>query len=137
MGTGHIRIAAHFLKTADLSFPVDTYVLGENWQGCQILTLRSILHNIITGKVGIGMGYDIARSILEMASECEKEHSCLNGDDDSMCRVERLFAVEDNRYAIVQCFQGKTCPYKITYGTGFHHMCGCPVRIEIYKRYGK
>ena len=81
--------------------------------------------------------YDIDDDTLRKARDCQKEFRCLSGDEDSICRVERLFAVKKDDYAVVQCFQGKSCSFKIIYGTGFHHMCACPVRIEIYKRYGK
>jgi hypothetical protein len=83
------------------------------------------------GKTGT-IKFDIEEKILLSSDKCGNGYSCTKGSDDCLCPVEDdlsgrvLFVSENNR---------KACPYKMSYG--YSHICNCPVRIEIFKRYNR
>ena len=62
---------------------------------------------------------------------CPKNFACLNGNPD-LCKVEQCLGKE---VLFVTCLQQGHCPYKIPFGFN-GHICACPVRKEIYKKYG-
>jgi hypothetical protein len=60
-------------------------------------------------------------------SEC-----CLSGEVDNMCQVELL--LKSAPIMFVKKVQDKFCFYCGHFG--YSCLCSCPVRIELYKRYG-
>jgi hypothetical protein len=83
------------------------------------------------------MAYDIDDAVLKKAHKCTKSHGCLNSENDCLSPVEQLFAGKNSRFAYVRCDQRIVCSYKTAFGTDTNPVCSCPVRIEIYKRYGE
>jgi hypothetical protein len=82
-------------------------------------------------KAGI-QKFEIDEQIVLASDRCREAYSCLKGVEDCLCSVEDelggrvLFVTEHNSIA---------CPYKMSYG--YSHICSCPVRMEIYKRYSR
>ena len=75
--------------------------------------------------------YDINKEIIAKADKCDKNYACLYEPDGLSC-------------TILSCLNGKIhfvnklermCPYHLEFG--YSHLCGCPVRKEIYDKYGK
>ena len=84
-------------------------------------------------------GYAGARvdEIVKKAGDCKEGNRCLTGNRGLLCPVERLIGKSGGELAFVRCVQGKQCPFITPFGTSGHHVCSCPVRLEIYKRYRK
>jgi hypothetical protein len=55
---------------------------------------------------------------------------CLNGTP-CYCSVERKF---ENNVAFVQCLHPSFCNYQFHFGSAVG--CSCPVRIELFEKYG-
>ena len=77
------------------------------------------------------MSYEIPIDIVNQATKCPKDLSCLNNGKQIVCPPinniagEILFIKTHTRRSV--------CPYKMSFGYSF--ICHCPVRKEIYKRY--
>ncbi len=79
------------------------------------------------------MQFEIAQDILDSAKHCQKEFACLNGGTDDICAIGTPVGSE---VCFVERPKGLTCRYGDYYG--YHKaICTCPVRKEIWKRYGK
>jgi len=72
----------------------------------------------------------ITEDTLKMAGKCRKNHSCLSGQIEALCKVE--LNVEDKIH-FVKCISNEFCPYRISFG--YSHVCLCPVRKEIFDKY--
>ena len=102
----------------------------------------SLLHNAwgetrLVGREGILMVRTIDDDIIQLAKQCRNGHSCLNAEDDGLCPIERVIGKKDTQVAFVRCIATAPCPYRISYGSGLRYVCSCPVRLEIYRRYGE
>ena len=74
---------------------------------------------------------DVAQELLD-TTECEKGFACLSGEKNALFEVIRAHGS-----GMVE-IDGPTpinCPYSANYGA--LHACKCPVRVAIYKTYGK
>ena len=81
------------------------------------------------------MTYEIDESIAKRAFLCPRDQVCLTGKGGLYCRVEVLMRGTDEEVPLVDCLKEVKCPYLKSFGSTF--ICGCPVRREIFKRYGK
>ena len=72
----------------------------------------------------------ISEDILKMADKCRKNHSCLSGQLDDLCKVELNV---DDKIHFVKCMTQEFCPYRISFG--YSYVCLCPVRKELFDRY--
>jgi len=72
----------------------------------------------------------ITEDIKEKAGKCRKNHSCLSGKRDDICKVE--LNVEDKIH-FVKCMSSEPCSYRISFG--YSYVCLCPVRKELFNRY--
>ena len=78
------------------------------------------------------MRYKIDDSIVERATKCGKDNACLKDAKHSLCPVERLAKASE---VLFVCTDGRDpCNLRVPFGQG--NVCACPVRIEIFKRYG-
>jgi hypothetical protein len=77
------------------------------------------------------MDVEISEDILKQAGACKKDFSCLTGDREKFCEIEEC--LPDTIY-FLKCLNEETCSYAIPYGSSYY--CMCPVRRELYKRYG-
>ncbi len=80
------------------------------------------------------MKYEISQETLDRTADCKYDHRCLNGGRKCMCPVESSFG---GRYVFVKPEDPFwQCMYKIPFGTA-SFVCNCPVRNEIYRKYGE
>ena len=79
------------------------------------------------------MAYAVAEEIRLAASKCWADFACLNGNGHCVCPVERVIS---ERYVFVKPKNCIECPYRIPFGSA-SHVCACPVRNELHRRYGK
>ena len=78
------------------------------------------------------MRVEIDDLIVKTATQCEKNFACLECEEQVYCAVEQCLM---HRILFVKCVQDLSCPYK-----GMMDrvpVCNCPVRKEIFRRYGK
>lgn len=75
------------------------------------------------------MEYFVEEEILKSANLCNKGNSCLNKCDNDLCQV--YASVNDANLFI--CVEDNSCNYKEIIGE--RKICGCPVRIDLYKKY--
>ena len=78
------------------------------------------------------MRFKIDHAIITSATKCEKSRACLEGTDHVCCSVREYVR---HRTCFVECRSDEPCAYKsILAGLA---VCSCPVRTEIFNRYGK
>ena len=76
------------------------------------------------------MEIKIEESIIEAATECERNFECLSNGNNIYCEVE--YCLNKEIY-FVKCKYDKLCSYKEPFGSSF--LCSCPTRKEIYNKY--
>jgi hypothetical protein len=77
------------------------------------------------------MKYEIDDAIIKTATKCRNHHACLEGTI-PICAVEHCVM---HRVHFVKCCYDEPCPYKrIVEGST---VCTCPLRKEIFNRYGE
>jgi hypothetical protein len=96
----------------------------------------------ITGDSGNGPGHQrsgrtrmeiqVDLRIAAQARRCKKQLVCLSGDLESLCKVKDI--APDVLY-LVEDTDKQKCGYQVRFGRDAV-VCLCPVRREIYKRYG-
>ncbi len=74
---------------------------------------------------------EISEDTLKNASECQKKSSCLFGEQKDLCKIEKHIT---NNLIYVKCLNKEYCNFQISFGS--FYVCSCPVRKEIYNRYG-
>jgi len=63
--------------------------------------------------------------------ECAKELKCTEGGLEKLCKARSIGSDE-----FMICLEKATeCSFKVPFGQGY--LCKCPVRIHIYKEFGK
>lgn len=77
------------------------------------------------------MKYEIDDSIIKTAKECKNNCACLEGVT-PLCSVEHCIM---HRIHYVKCLHEEPCLYKSTMENST--VCTCPVRKEIFNRYGE
>ena len=77
------------------------------------------------------MKYEINDAIIQTATQCENNHACLEGTT-PLCSVEHCLM---HRIHYIKCLQEEPCPYKHMMNKST--ICTCPVRKEIFNRYGE
>lgn len=89
----------------------------------------------MVGMTAKGMNMEVGNielddEILEKATECDRDFSCLDCKRREMCKAE--YSV-NNEILFVKGDGPLYCSYRMFYGDG--EICNCPVRMEIYKKY--
>lgn len=79
------------------------------------------------------MNFNIDKDVIAQASKCRTSLACLNDKGYKVCKVDR--AVNGGGIIFVECQETRNCDYKNSYGYSLY-FCNCPVRKEIYKKYG-
>jgi hypothetical protein len=77
------------------------------------------------------MEIQISDAVIEQAIKCERAFSCLTGNLEGSRRVTKYIADE---VLFVEDGNGEACAYLRVFVSA--RLCLCPVRKEIYKRYG-
>ena len=75
--------------------------------------------------------FTVNDEILETATDCEKDFSCIKGENDNLCTVEDCI---NGKIHFIKCLNEEYCSYQHSFGDGF--FCACPVRKEIFNNYG-
>jgi hypothetical protein len=76
------------------------------------------------------MTLEIDTRILKATTKCTRDFKCLSGKKHIYCTVEDCFG---DRVLFVKCLQVSSCSFKALFGDSC--VCGCPTRMEIYKKY--
>ncbi|MGD2165440.1 MAG: hypothetical protein PVH50_07910, partial [Anaerolineae bacterium] len=75
--------------------------------------------------------FDVSEKTRQETEKCWRSFACLARDGHHICQVRdcvgQVLFVERNAQTY--------CPYDVTFG--YSHICSCPVRREIYERYGE
>jgi len=82
------------------------------------------------------MAFKIDAKIIARCHMCNKGLSCLTGEVSALCPVDKFISREGREAVFVKCEETEYCNFRIPFGM-CGHGCTCPVRIEIFKRYGK
>jgi len=80
------------------------------------------------------MKFKISKEIIDKTIKCEHNFDCLAEHNKKLCKVvqttgsaqEVIFVEPNDLY--------QNCPYVTDFADSF--ICTCPIRIEIYKKYG-
>jgi hypothetical protein len=77
------------------------------------------------------MKYEIDDAIIKGSTQCKKNHACLEGTA-PLCSVKLCLM---HRIHYVKCLNEEPCTYMNTWDNST--ICTCPVRKEIFNRYGE
>ena len=78
------------------------------------------------------MRFEIREDVIASATQCEKDIACLHSADHVYCTVENCLM---HRVPYVRCRNEEPCVYKGDLEGS--HICMCPIRKEIFNRYGE
>jgi hypothetical protein len=81
--------------------------------------------------IGYTMEIRINDAVIGRATKCERAFSCLTDNLEGSCRVRKYVSDEG---LFVEDGEDEACAYLRVFGSA--RLCLCPVRKEIYKRYG-
>ncbi len=77
------------------------------------------------------MGFEIGDDIKKATKYCGKGFSCLDGGRNDLCRIRKCIG---GKVHFIECLNGSSCAYKKDFGGSKY--CDCPVRKELYRKYG-
>lgn len=78
------------------------------------------------------MNYDISDKILKETQNCNKDIACLNSSEYALCEVVECVG---DQVHFIKCLDKKYCSYKMLFGYS-SYFCNCPIRKEIFNKYG-
>lgn len=78
------------------------------------------------------MKFKVDDVTIDCATHCEKSLACLNTEDHVYCPVVHCVM---HTVHYIECLHDEPCAYKETLEGST--ICTCPVRMEIFNRYGK
>jgi hypothetical protein len=78
------------------------------------------------------MRFEIDEAVIKNATRCKKGFACLHCEDHVYCSVEQCLM---HKIHFIECLHDEPCAYKNTLENS--PICTCPVRKEIFTRYGK
>ncbi len=77
------------------------------------------------------MKFDIPDNIKKKTN-CDKEFMCLKeGTQNNLCKINYCL---DNQYCLLEKSNFGNCINRFSFGSS--EICKCPIRIEIFKKYG-
>ena len=77
------------------------------------------------------MKFIISEETKKATTKCKTGYSCLNRGKANICKVEDCL---DGKFHFIKRPWENDCTYQISFG--FSTCCDCPIRKEIYKKYG-
>jgi hypothetical protein len=80
------------------------------------------------------MAIILSDDVLTQTTKCEMDFACLSNRTDHLCKVERLIGFGSKPVLFLRQGEEPYCHYNFGFGTSI--ICSCPVRLELYKRYG-
>lgn len=78
------------------------------------------------------MRLQISDAVIKSASRCDKGRACIQSAGHVYCSVAHCVM---HRIHFVECLNEKPCPYKTAVERAA--VCTCPVRKEVFNRYGR
>ena len=72
----------------------------------------------------------VTEDIIKKATNCTKKFTCLSAYRKDLCKIE---SHPSESVFFIEHLNDETCKY--SYSFGYSHVCTCPVRQEIYRRY--
>ncbi|RLD47679.1 MAG: hypothetical protein DRI94_13655 [Bacteroidetes bacterium] len=77
------------------------------------------------------MNFEIDSDIINK-THCDKDFICLKEEaEDNICKINKCF---DDKFCSISKAKFENCINCFSFG--YSRMCKCPVRIEIFKKYG-
>ena len=76
------------------------------------------------------MDIKIDEDTLKKTTECEKNFSCLSGENECLCEA---VVSSGNRFLFIDPKSNISCNHCMPFGNYF--LCDCPTRNEIYRLY--
>ena len=77
------------------------------------------------------MELEVSEEIRQRTDKCWRGFACLSGMKDGICAVRE----QVGDVIFVEKIKQAYCPYDVTFG--YSHICSCPVRRELFERYGE
>jgi hypothetical protein len=77
------------------------------------------------------MKYEVDEAIIKSATRCKRDHACLKDTDAVLCEVDPCLM---HRVYFINSEYEESCPYMRLLNDA--PVCICPVRMEIFDRYG-
>ena len=75
--------------------------------------------------------FRIPAAIAAEADKCRENSGCINNPEFEICKPSYR---QGKRVGVLVCGQKPKCPYSSRLGSDY--VCTCPVRQEIFKKYG-
>ncbi len=72
---------------------------------------------------------------MKAATACGKGYVCLTAEGKPCCRPLEMMQGSGESAALIECPADSGCSYCHSFGDT--HICQCPVRLEIFTRYGE
>jgi len=77
----------------------------------------------------LAVDFEVSGETLQRTDKCWRSFACLSSDEEIVCPVRDYISG-----VLFVARKAETyCPYDVTFG--YSHICSCPVRREIHKRY--
>lgn len=73
----------------------------------------------------------ISPDAIEQTTRCDKDFACLESSEHPLCKSQYCV---DCKVLFIYPPTDSNCAYPVTFGSG--DVCTCPVRKEIYRKYG-
>jgi len=73
----------------------------------------------------------VSDEVKQSATNCKKDFSCLKAGRNDLCQVKYCVG---GKLHFIKCLNQEYCSYQHAFGDEF--FCSCPVRKELYNRYG-
>jgi len=77
------------------------------------------------------MEIEVDEAVMCATTHCTRSFRCLEPSGSSLCRVQKCVR---GTVHFIECLDRTSCSYRMSFGKAF--VCNCPVRKEIYDRYG-
>jgi hypothetical protein len=78
------------------------------------------------------MKIEISEDILSATKCCKRKSSCINDELNQICKVTDCI---NGVVHFVKPVQGRNCEYQQLFG--YSCFCSCPLRKEIFRKYGQ
>jgi hypothetical protein len=75
--------------------------------------------------------FEVSEETRQKTDKCWRGFACLSDGPDGICSAKDYVS----GVLFVERAAPTYCPYDVTFG--YSHICSCPVRREIYERYGE
>lgn len=75
--------------------------------------------------------FKIPANIVAEADKCRQDYGCLSGQEFGLCKPAYR---QGQKTGVLICGERPNCPYSSYIGSDY--VCTCPVRQEIFKKYG-